>query len=141
MRLEITIIVMAVLLLAFVIEVVRRRRLSESYALLWIAVAVGGILLGVGRRAIDELSGVLGVSYGANLVFAVVFLFLLVMAVNLSMHVSRLEDQVTSLAEEIALVRGPRGDGAASAADDGDRPGAPDAVPAADVPHDDPLQG
>jgi hypothetical protein len=108
MRLEILIIVMAVLLLVFVIEVVRRRRLSESYALLWIAVGIGGLLLGVGRRAIDAFSDTLGVSYGANLVFAFVFLFLLVIAVNLSMHVSRLEDQVTSLAEEIALLRGPR---------------------------------
>lgn len=110
MRLEILIIVMAVVLLAFVIEVVRRRRLSESYALLWIAVGISGILVGLGRRLIDAFSDTLGVSYGANLIFAFVFLFLLIVAVNLSMHVSRLEEQVTSLAEELALLRGPRED-------------------------------
>ena len=55
MRLEILIIIMAVVLLVFVVEVVRRRRLSESYALLWIAVGVGGILLGVAVMIVTAL--------------------------------------------------------------------------------------
>jgi hypothetical protein len=114
MNLEIFIIGLALVLLVFVVEVVRRRRLSEGYALLWIAVGVGGVLLGVARHLIDRFSDTLGVSYGANLVFAFVFVFLLVVSINLSMHVSKLEDQVTALAEELALVRGPqRGDGVA----------------------------
>jgi len=40
--------------LVFVIEVVRRRRLSEGYALLWIAVGFAGVLLGVSRHVIDK---------------------------------------------------------------------------------------
>ena len=107
MRLQFFIIALGVLLLVFVIEVVRRRRLSEGYALLWIAVGCGGVLVGLARHVIDRFSDSLGVSYGSSLVFAAVFLFLLVVCINLSMHVSKLEDQVSQLAEEIALVRGP----------------------------------
>jgi len=103
MRLNITLLIAALLLLAFVVEVVRRRRLSESYALLWISVAVVGVVLGLARPVIDRVSTALGVSYGSNLVFAVVCLFLLVVAVNLSVHVSRLEGKVERLAQELAL--------------------------------------
>ena len=103
MRLNITLLVAALLLLAFIVEVVRRRRLSESYALLWISVAVVGVVLGLTRPLIDRVSTALGVSYGSNLVFAVACLFLLVVAVNLSVHVSRLEGTVERLAQELAL--------------------------------------
>ena len=103
MRLSVTMLIAALLLLGFVVEVVRRRRLSESYALLWISVAVVGVVLGLARPVIDRVSTALGVSYGSNLVFAVVCLFLLVVAVNLSVHVSRLEGKVERLAQELAL--------------------------------------
>lgn len=108
MSLQIFVIALGVVLLVVVIEVVRRRRLSEGYALLWIGVGLGGLLLGIARPLIDRFSDSLGVSYGANLVFAGVFLFLIVVAINLSMHVSKLEDQVAALAQELALTRGPR---------------------------------
>jgi hypothetical protein len=124
MKLQFFVIALGVALLVVVIEVVRRRRLSEGYALLWIAVGIGGLLLGIARPLIDRFSDSLGIVYGANLVFAGVFVFLIVVAINLSMHVSKLEDQVAALAEELALVRGPRGEPAdrapgAESADDG----------------------
>jgi hypothetical protein len=106
-RLEIDLVVASLLLLGFIIEVVRRRRLSEGYALLWIAVGIGVLVLAVARPLVDHLSKALGISYGANLVFAVALVFLVVVCVNLSMHVSRLEDKVERLAEEVALLRGP----------------------------------
>lgn len=126
MNLQIFVIGLGVVLLAIVIEVVRRRRLSEGYALLWIAVGIGGVLLGVARPLIDRFSDSLGVSYGANLVFAFVFIFLIVVCINLSMHVSKLEDQVTSLAEELALTRGPQTGTAATATSSSDAPGPPE---------------
>ena len=132
MNLQIFVISLGVALLIVVIEVVRRRRLSEGYALLWIAVGIGGVLLGIARPLIDRFSDSLGVSYGANLVFAGVFVFLIVVCINLSMHVSKLEDQVTSLAEELALTRGPQG-AVGDAAPASDRP-VPPGDPAAGSP-------
>jgi hypothetical protein len=124
MNLQIFVIGLGIALLIFVIEVVRRRRLSEGYALLWIAVGIGGVLLGIARPLIDRFSDDIGISYGANLVFAGVFVFLIVVCINLSMHVSKLEDQVTSLAEELALTRGPQS---------GDQSGVDDPGPTAEV--------
>ena len=103
MKLSLILLLAAVMLLAFIVEIVRRRRLSESYALLWISVAVVGVILGLARPLVDRLSTTLGVSYGSNLVFGVVCLFLLIVAVNLSVHVSRLEQRVEQLAQELAL--------------------------------------
>ena len=91
------------------------------------------LLLGVLRPLVDRVSRLVGVSYGANLVFAVAIVFLVVVCVNLSMHVSRLEEKVQTLAEEVALLHGPRaGAGASPTAADatGDSPDAPAGEPA-----------
>ncbi len=103
MKLELVLLAGVLVLLGVVIEVVRRRRLSESYALLWIGVAVAGILLALARPLIDRLSTAVGIVYGTSLVFALAILFLIIVCINLSMHVSRLEQRLDLLAQELAL--------------------------------------
>lgn len=106
-RFEIVVFVTATVLLVFVVEVVRRRRLAESYALLWIAVGAGVITAAALRPVLDDAAEAIGVSYGASLFFALAVLFLLVVCMNLTMHISRLEERVTALAEEVAFLHGP----------------------------------
>lgn len=103
MKLEIVLFVGVLILVGVVIEVVRRRQLSESYAMLWIGVAIGGAVLAAARPLVDRLSTALGIVDGTSLVFALALLFLLVVCINFSMHISRLEQRVEVLAQEIAL--------------------------------------
>ena len=108
-RLELVVLIAALLLMAFTVEVLRRRRLSESYALLWLGVGLGALILGLARPLVDRVSEALGIAYGTSLVFGVALLFLLAVCINLSIHVSKLESRVEALAEEVALLRGPVG--------------------------------
>lgn len=103
MRLQLVVGFLAIVLAVVVIEALRRRRLSEGWALLWIGVAVAGLVLGLARPLVDRLSTSLGIAYGTSLVFALAIIFLVVVCINLSMQVSRLNRRVEVLAEEIAL--------------------------------------
>lgn len=104
-RLDVFVVTVAVVLAAIVLELVRRRQLREKYALLWLAVGVGGVVVGVGRGAIDRLAGAVGVEYGASVAFLGAILFLLLVCIHLSWEVSRLEERTRVLAEEVALLR------------------------------------
>jgi hypothetical protein len=106
-KLEIMLLVLAFGLLVFTVEIVRRRRLSENYAIAWMLVALVGVLLGLARPLVDRLSKSLGIAYGTSLVFALAILFLVGVCINLSMHVSRLESRLETLAREAAFLRGP----------------------------------
>ncbi len=106
-RLEIVVLLAAFTLMAFTVEILRRRRLSESYALLWLSVGIGTLILGLARPVVDKVSAALGIAYGTSLIFGVGLLFLLGVCINLSIHVSKLEARVEVLAEEITLLRGP----------------------------------
>jgi hypothetical protein len=88
-----------------VIEFVRRRKLAEGFALLWIGVGLLGIVLSAARQLIDDVAQDIGVRYGPTLLFTGAILFLLFVCMSLSMHVSRLTERSEILAEELTLLR------------------------------------
>ena len=107
-KLQFFLLVVAVAQLVFVFEFVRRRKLLESFALLWMTVGFGGVALVVLRPVIDDLADAVGIAYGASLVLALGIAFLLLVCMSLSLHVSRLESRVEVLAAEVAFLRGVR---------------------------------
>jgi hypothetical protein len=97
--------VTALVLVGFIFELVRRRRLREKYAVLWIVVGVGVLALGLFPQVINSVSHLFGVANGVSLVLFCAVLFLLAVCLHLSWEVSRLEDETRVLAEEMALLR------------------------------------
>lgn len=107
-RLEIFLLVSAVVFMAIIVEIVRRRRLAENFAILWLGVALGVVVLGIARPVVDWLSEAVGVEYGTSLFFGAAVAFFVFVCISLSIHISRLEARVESLAEEVAMLKGPR---------------------------------
>lgn len=107
-KLQFFLLIAAIAQLVFVLEFVRRRKLLESFALLWMTVGFGGVALVVLRPVIDDLADAVGIAYGASLVLALGIVFLLLVCMGLSLHVSKLESRVEVLASEVAFLRGVR---------------------------------
>jgi hypothetical protein len=103
-RIQILTICVALLLLVGVIELVRRRRLLERYALLWLLSSLVLLGLAIWRGALDKIAHELGVSYPPNAIFIVAFGFVLWMLLHFSVAVSRLSDQSKILAQRLALL-------------------------------------
>ena len=94
--------VASLVLLFGVLELVRRRRLREKYALLWILTAIVLLVLSVWREAVSSIATALGVSYGPTVLFAVGALFVLVVLLHYSTVISALTDRTVTLAQKIA---------------------------------------
>jgi hypothetical protein len=91
-------------LLATVVELIRRRRLRERYALLWLATA-GVILIFAGwRSGLHDLSRALGVAYPPNALFVLAILFMLILLLHFSTVISKLSDRSTILTQRLALM-------------------------------------
>ena len=86
------------------IELVRRRRLLERYALLWLFSSVVLLGLAIWRGALDKIAEQIGVAYPPNALFIVAFGFVLWMLLHFSVAVSRLSDQSKILAQRLALL-------------------------------------
>lgn len=94
----------AVVLVAL-FEMLRRHRLREKYALLWFFVAVGVLTLAIFPGLLTGMSDLVGVELPVNLLFFLASLFLLLLTLQHSYELGRLEEKTRVLAEEVALLR------------------------------------
>jgi hypothetical protein len=95
----------SVLLVLVVLELIRKRRLRERYALLWLLTGVVLLVLSVWRSGLNTIAGWLGVTgYPPAVLFAVATLFILLVLLDYSTVISKLADQNTILAQRLALL-------------------------------------
>jgi hypothetical protein len=98
-------IVAAVGVSVFVVEMLRRGFLREKFAALWLLVSAGLVLIAVFPGVLRWSADLVGVQVPSNLLFMMSALLLLVVSVQLSNEVSRVEARTRRLAEEIALLK------------------------------------
>lgn len=94
-----------VVLVIFLIILLRARRLREKYAITWISVGIGALVLGAFPEALAWLADIVGVRTPSNLLFTLALAVLLMVCVQLSVEITGLEEETRTLAEELALLR------------------------------------
>jgi hypothetical protein len=103
-RIQVVAIVAAALLILVLLDLVRRRRLLERYALLWLFSAAILLALAIWRDLLADIADLVGVAYPPNALFLIAFGFVLVLLLHFSLAVSRMSDQIKVLAQRLALL-------------------------------------
>jgi hypothetical protein len=83
-RIQIAAIAFAVLVFVVVFELVRRRRLRERYALVWMAASLVLLVLAIWKDLLYSVSKAVGIYYPPNALFVIAFGFLLLLLLHLS---------------------------------------------------------
>lgn len=96
-------IVGALITLAVVIEMLRRRRLRERHALWWVVAGTLALIIGVFPQTLVWASQVVGIQIPTNLVFFVSIFILFLVCIQHSAELTNLEDETRMLAEQAAL--------------------------------------
>jgi hypothetical protein len=86
-----------------VVELLRRKRLAESYTLLWLFVTVLTLVATWSDRLLALLAAFFGAMAPVSALTLLSLAFILGMLIFFSMKVSRLDAQVKQLAQELAL--------------------------------------
>ena len=106
LRISIAASIASILLILVVLELIRGRRLKERYALLWLVTGVVLLVLSLWRDGLNTIAGWLGVSgYPPAILFAAAILFVIIVLLHYSTVLSRLDDEKTLLAQDLALLR------------------------------------
>jgi len=120
------IVTLAIFLL--VLELVRRRRLAERYALLWMLAAIAMLVLAIWTDGLDVIADLMGIQEPANAIFILAIGVIFILLLHFSVAVSRLAEENKILAQESARLdqelRVERGEVASG---NGASAGAPDA--------------
>ncbi|UVJ38309.1 DUF2304 domain-containing protein [Arthrobacter sp. CJ23] len=96
---------LALVIVAMVIEMLRRKKLREKYAALWLVVGIATLVLAAFPRLLNIVAEFVGVQLPSNLLFIMSILMLMGVCLHLSWEISVVEDETRTLAEEVAILR------------------------------------
>ena len=95
-------VIVSAIFLGVVLELVRRRRLVERYALLWMLAAVALLVLAIWPRGLNGLADAIGVISPPNALFMIALGVVFVLLLHFSIATSRLSEETKILAQEVA---------------------------------------
>src|SRR5258707_6574635 len=95
--------VLAVAFMALVLELIRRDKLQERFSVVWFVAGLGMLLGAAFPGLLTFVADAMGVRDTNVALFSIVLLFLLGLALNFSVTMSRQAAQITRLAQEQAL--------------------------------------
>ncbi len=93
------------ILLISIIELLRRKVLREKYAVVWLALALLLVIGAIFPDKVNALSLKLGFQYLSNFVLFIFVNINLFILMQLSLSIGKAENQIQTLAEEIAILR------------------------------------
>jgi hypothetical protein len=98
--------VVTTIALIFLIGVlIKRRKLREEYALLWLVTGIGILVLVVGYPLLEMISKLIGAVAPTTTLFLFAFLFVILISISFSVRFSKISDQVQSMITEMAFLR------------------------------------
>jgi hypothetical protein len=97
-------VLIAIIVFLLMLDLVRRRKLREEYAWLWLLTGAGMIVLVVWYRLLLYITRLIGAVSPITTLFLFSTLFLLAIVIHYSVILSKLTTQVKNLAQELALL-------------------------------------
>ncbi|MEW6108625.1 MAG: DUF2304 domain-containing protein [Nitrospirota bacterium] len=98
-------VLIGVFLFLYIIELVRRRKLREEYAWLWLVTGAIIILLSIWYDLLVAISDFIGGILPSSVLFFFGMVFLLIILLHMSVKISSLAGQVKTLAQELAIFK------------------------------------
>jgi len=104
-RVAILSICLSVVLLLYILEMVRRRRLREEYSILWLFGSGVILLLSIKQSWLIYLARAVGIAYPPSFLFLIGILFIMLILIHFSITISRLYQMNKKMTQEIALLK------------------------------------
>ena len=102
-RLRIVLIAAVLIYFSVVISLLKKKKLALRYTLLWLTAGITMLLIALFPSVFEILVHFLGVKELTNGLFAILSFFMLVIMVSITSIVSKLNEQIRSLAQRCAI--------------------------------------
>lgn len=110
-KIQIIIALIIIVALFIIINMIRKKSLELRYALAWLFVGCGILILDIFPGLMDRISEVLGIASPVNMLFFFGFCFSLAIIFVLTIAVSRMSIRIKQLAQQLALYEREQEDG------------------------------
>ncbi len=97
-------ILVSLILIGFIVHLIRKQRLYERYAFIWLFVSLGMLFFSVFRLEINRIADWFGVYYPPSLILAFVVVALVLIGLHFSLVLTRVKREQSRLVQELALL-------------------------------------
>lgn len=98
-------ILVALVFMGLVVELVRKRKLREEYAWLWLMVGLIILALAISQDLLVLITRLVGAIIPTSTAFFLGLIFILLLSVYYSIKISHLVDQIKNLAQSVAILQ------------------------------------
>lgn len=98
-------ILSSVVLIMLIIKLIQSGRLREGYSILWFFLVACMVVITVFGDEVFVFANMIGIYYAPALIFSVLIVNLILIAIHYSITLSRHEERLKTLAQEIALMK------------------------------------
>ncbi len=91
--------------LLLIIELIRKKLLKEAYAIIWIIFGCLFLFFSCWRKALDYLAKFTEIDYPPAMLFLLLIIAITLVLIQFSVVISKQNDQIKSLTQEIALLK------------------------------------
>lgn len=95
----------SVLLLAIIINLIRREKLKEGYSIIWFLVGIAMVIFSALAGLLDIFANSVGIAYSPAALFLIMIGGLILLSIHFSVLVSKHDRRYRELAQELALLR------------------------------------
>jgi hypothetical protein len=104
-RIQLLATVGSVLLITLLLELIRRNYLKERYSLLWFVTGGVFLVLSLIINSLSPIARILGFQVVSNALLFAGMLFLVIIALGMTISISRLSERNKRLTQEMALLK------------------------------------
>ncbi len=103
-RIQTFAIIGSIALFLFVFELIRRRKIKDQYAVLWLTITLFFIIISIWKRLIEFIAKFLGIYSAPSAFLLILIIAIFLILIQFSIIISKLKDENKILAQEIALL-------------------------------------
>ncbi len=104
-RIQALAIVGSVLLIVFILELIRRKRLKEEFSILWLGMGFIFLVISLFRGLLDKFSYLVGIGYPPAALFLILIMGLMGILIHFSVAISELKESNKKLTQELGLLK------------------------------------
>lgn len=103
-------VILALAILVYMIQSIRKNRLSVKTSFWWIIGSILILVLAIWPKSIDWFAVMLGIDYPPALFLTLCVVFLFIVDFKYSKKIQEQQDKITDLAQELSIVKGTKND-------------------------------
>ena len=104
LRAQLFVIVLGLMVLLFILNQVRRKKIREEYSLLWILSATVLVLSATFIKGVEKVSHLVGIYYPPAFLFLIAILMVMVLQFHFSTVISSLREQNKNLTQDLGIL-------------------------------------